>query len=428
MMFQTPELTDQELRVIAEVDELVQKLKRRLNEPHRWYGSLRRSQFARAVQGSNSIEGYDAALDDAAAIELGEEPLDADAETRLAIRGYCDALTYVLQMSTEPRFHYGEQLLKSLHFMMTSYDLKNRPGLWRAGSIFVKDEESGAIVYEGADIDDVPALMHELVVYLNLENDCPPMVHAGMAHLNLVMVHPFRDGNGRMARCLQTMILAREGILSPVFCSIEEYLGKNTPEYYKVLAQVGAGSWQPERDARPWVRFILTAHLRQARTTLRRIKESERLWGELETIVEALGLHPRTLNVLYDAAMRYRIRNSTYRAVLEEIDEEITEQVASRDLKLLNTDFLLPTERSVGASTREARCSRASRPTSSTPAIFGTTQTPSPLRREARPHRAAAALRAMAERCAGVRRSARALPPFCPPSLPCSTAAGFLPS
>jgi Fic family protein len=341
MLFQTPKLTDEELLVIAEIDDLASKLSLRLHEPHRWFGSLRRAQFARAVQGSNSIEGYDAALDDAAAIELGEEPLDASAETRLAIRGYCDALTYVLQMSTEPRFHYGEQLLKSLHFMMTSYDLKNRPGLWRAGSIFVKNEESGEIVYEGADIDDVPDLMHELVVYLNQASDCPPMVHAGMAHLNLVMVHPFRDGNGRMARCLQTLVLARQGILSPVFCSVEEYLGRNTPEYYRVLTEVGAGSWQPDRDARPWVRFILTAHLRQARTTLRRIKESERLWDELERIVEKQGLHPRTLNVLYDAAMRYRIRNSTYRAILDEMDEEITDQMASRDLKQLTDCGLL---------------------------------------------------------------------------------------
>jgi Fic family protein len=49
-----------------------------------------------------------------------------------------------------------------------------------------------------------------------------------MAHLNLVMIHPFRDGNGRMARCLQSVVLAREGVLSPVFMSVEEYLGRNT--------------------------------------------------------------------------------------------------------------------------------------------------------------------------------------------------------
>ena len=46
-------------------------------------------------------------------------------------------------------------------------------------------------------------------------------IQAGMAHLNLVMIHPFRDGNGRMARCLQSLVLARGGILNPVFISIE---------------------------------------------------------------------------------------------------------------------------------------------------------------------------------------------------------------
>ena len=250
-------------------------------------------------------------------------------------------MTYVLQLSSEPNFHYGEQLLKSLHFMMTCYDLKNRPGLWRAGSIYVRNEESGLIVYEGADIDEVPKLMHGLVDELNDVNDCPLIVRAGMAHLNLVMVHPFRDGNGRMARCLQTLVMARNGVLSPVFCSIEEYLGRNTQAYYDVLAKVGQGSWNPDGDAIEWVRFILTAHLRQARTLQMRIKESEKLWDDLENLIEAHSLPYRTINPLYDAAMRFRVRNGTYRAVLAEMEEEITEQVATRDLKQLTDAGLL---------------------------------------------------------------------------------------
>ena len=94
-----------------------------------------------------------------------------------------------------------------------------------------------------------------------------------MAHLNLVMIHPFKDGNGRMARALQTLVLAREAILAPEFSSIEEYLGRNTPAYFDVLGQVGGGKWQPERDARPWVRFVLTAHYRQALILERRPRE-----------------------------------------------------------------------------------------------------------------------------------------------------------
>jgi Fic family protein len=341
MLFTVPSLGERELEVIAAIDDLAEKLRLRLYEPRRWSGSLRRMQFARAVQGSNSIEGFDAAVDDAAAIELGEEPLDANEETRLAIKGYCDAMTYVLQMSTEPNFHYAEQLLKSLHFMMTGYDLKNRPGLWRLGAIYVRNEETAEIVYEGADIDDVPLLMHELVGSINGDSDCRALVRAGMAHLNLVMIHPFRDGNGRMARCLQTLVLARQGILSPVFCSIEEYLGRNTQAYYDVLAKVGHGSWGPEGDATAWVRFTLTAHLRQARTLNRRIKESERLWDDLEKLVGKLGLPERTLSPLYEAAMRFRVRNGTYRAILADTEDAITEQVASRDLRQLTSANLL---------------------------------------------------------------------------------------
>ena len=53
--------------------------------------------------------------------------------------------------------------------------------------------------------------------------------------------------------------------------------GRNTSAYYDLLSQVGRGTWQPENDSRPWVRFTLVAHLRQARTMLRRVRESERL-------------------------------------------------------------------------------------------------------------------------------------------------------
>ena len=67
--------------------------------------------------------------------------------------------------------------------------------------------------------------------------DAHPLVAAAMAHLNLVLVHPFSDGNGRMARCLQTFVLARDGLLAPEFSSIEEYLGRNTSAYYAVLAE-----------------------------------------------------------------------------------------------------------------------------------------------------------------------------------------------
>jgi len=343
MLFTAPTLDQRELQVLEEIADLKHRLRHQLHEPNRWYGSLRRLSFARAIQGSNSIEGYDAKLDDAAAVAVGEEPLDADEETRLALAGYRRAMTYVLQLAADEEFTYSTQLIKSLHFMMTDYYLRNRPGRWRAGGIYVRKEETGEIVYEGPGIDQVPALMEELAASLNAPGQ-DLLVQAGMAHLNLAMIHPFRDGNGRMARCLQSLVLARGKVLAPVFASVEEYLGRNTQKYYDVLAEVGRGSWQPGKDARPWLRFILTAHLRQARTMLVRIRETERLWVDLEKLIEQQRLPERVMPLLLDAAMGLRVRNATYRAGLEESGEEaITEQTASRDLqRLVELELLIP--------------------------------------------------------------------------------------
>ncbi|MDN5857048.1 MAG: Fic family protein [Pseudonocardia sp.] len=344
MIFIAPQLDDAELGVLAMVEELRVRLRHQLHEPRRWVGSLRRVSLARAIQGSNSIEGYEAGLDDAVAVAAGEEPMDVSEETRLALRGYREAMTYVLQIAEDEDFAHSAQLLKSLHYMMTSYALGNRPGQWRAGSIYVRDDESGQVVHEGADRAEVPRLIATLVDELNAEHtDQDRIITAAMAHLNLVMIHPFRDGNGRMARCLQSLVLARDGVLSPVFTSIEEYLGRNTRSYYAVLAQVGGGSWQPDRGARPWIRYTLTAHLRQARTMVQRISESERIWSELELLVEARKLPERSIMALFDATIGLRVRNATYRSYHADGPEAITDATASRDLRqLVDADLIEP--------------------------------------------------------------------------------------
>jgi Fic family protein len=139
-----------------------------------------------------------------------------------------------------------------------------------------------------------------------------------------------------MARCLQTLILARTGTLAAEFSSIEEYLGRNTAEYYDVLATVGAGSWNPQRNTRAWIRFCLKAHFQQATTLLRRMREMHQLWDVLEIEARKRGLPERCIFALSDAAIGLRIRNVSYRKVAE-----ISDQVASRDLKTLVDEGLL---------------------------------------------------------------------------------------
>lgn len=343
-VFETPTSDDVEHRVLDLIDDARNRLRFRVAEPHRWIGSLRRMAFARAVQGSNSIEGYNASLDDVLAAVEGEPTLDADAETRLALAGYRDAMTYVLQVAQDPTPpSIDEGLLKALHFMMIKHDLPKNPGRWRPGTIYVRNDATGEIVYEGPDSEQVPAFIDATIRELE-DSDAPVLVRAAMAHLNLVMVHPFSDGNGRIARALQTLVLAREQIVAPVFSSIEEYLGRNTQAYYDVLGEVGHGSWNPQRDARPWLRFCLTAHYHQAMTHLRRIEEAEQLWAACAELVASRRLPERAASALYDAAHGVRLRNAFYRKLVQEtLDEDISELTASRDLKaIVDAGLLAP--------------------------------------------------------------------------------------
>lgn len=338
MLFATPRMQADEIAVIEEIGRLRSELRYATNTSKRWTGMLRRDAFARAIRGSNTIEGYNVTIDDAIAAAEDEEPLEAKEETWAAIIGYRDALTYVLQLESDPHFEHNEALIRSLHYMMIKHELSKRPGQWRPGPIQVVDERRNTVVYVGPDSRLVPGLMRELCDGLNAADDAPAMVRAAMAHLNLTMIHPFSDGNGRMARALQTLVLVREGILSPTFCSIEEYLGRNQDAYYDVLAEVGKGRWNPIGDARPWLRFCLRAHYQCATDLLRRTHELQAVWQEIEVHRAKAGLPERVEVALVTASFGRRVWNSLYRKY-----SDVSEQVASRDLKkLTDLGFLIP--------------------------------------------------------------------------------------
>jgi Fic family protein len=336
-IFQTPAIGPEEEAALARIDGLRRELRTYVAEPRRWSGSVRRVLAAKAIQGSNSIEGYNISDEDAVGVVDGAvEPTSSEWEDWEANQSYSRAMTYVLQLAKDEHFDYTAALIRSLHFMMTEYSLDASPGLWRPGPIWVRNDATGEIVYDAPEHGEAPGLVEELVAQLREDQKIRAMVRGAMAHLNLVMIHPFRDGNGRMARCLQTLVLVREGILNKEFCSIEEYLGRNTHEYYEMLGQVGQGQWHPENDARPWVRFCLKAHYIQAASVLRRVRESERMFLEFDRLAENLGLPYRTTAAMFDAALGLRVRNAMYRSVLEhEWGEPLSNQTATTDLGAL---------------------------------------------------------------------------------------------
>ena len=97
MLFNTPELGASERAVIDRIDEVREALRYQLTGQRSWVGLVRRVMLARAIRGSNSIEGYNVSLDDAVAAVAGEEPVDASAEAWMAVSAYRDAMTYGIE-------------------------------------------------------------------------------------------------------------------------------------------------------------------------------------------------------------------------------------------------------------------------------------------------------------------------------------------
>jgi Fic family protein len=335
-IYTAPALTTEDEAVLSEIHRMRKELRHVLRTPRRWEGVLRRSALARAIQGSNSIEGYQVDEDDAAAAVDGEEPISADEETFLEIQGYRQALGYVLAKGDDDYATFDATEIRAMHYMMLSHDHTKSPGRYRKGPIHVRDERRDLVVYEGPDTADVPVLMDALVQSLHTGVNSDPVVRSAMAHLNLVMIHPFRDGNGRMARALATLVLTRSDIGEPEFSSIEEWLGANTEDYYSVLAHTGHGSWHPRDDAHLWLTFNLRAHHMQAQTVARRVDEAGKTWIDLDQLLTEHNLPERMMEATFDAVLGYRVRRAGYlkRA-------EVTEQTATRDLAALASAGIL---------------------------------------------------------------------------------------
>ena len=332
MRFRTPKLRGEELEAVERIRELWAELAWQLRSiPSAQADLLRRFAVARAIRGSTSIAGASVSDQDALAAVDHAEPFDTQGAAWATIVDYRDALSYVLRLAGDPHLRFDANLLRGLHFVMLRDEPSSHPGVWRPGPAYLRDAHTGGILYEAPPADHLPALVDELLARLGDRDDgVPVMVRAAMVHLNVAMIRPFADANGRIARCLETLILAREGVLDPAFCSVEDYLGRQTAAYNAALAEVGGVAFEPKRKARPWVHFSLVAHLRQAAATVGWQREMSLVWNEVEVAAERAVLPGRSMAALVEAAFGFRLRNPGYRA-----QARVSQLVASRDLKLL---------------------------------------------------------------------------------------------
>jgi Fic family protein len=346
MLFPTPRLTSADERVLTGIEEMRDRLRHQVQDrPGKWTSGLRKFLTADAVAASNSIEGFRVSTQDVQDLMDGERDVDVSDENREETLAYQRMMTYVQSLHDVGDFEYSKGLLNASHWMLQGHrHTRRKPaGQWRAGQVYVTDPRDPSVAaYTAPDAADVPGLMAELVSWLNADDGSHPLIRAAMAHLHLVSIHPWADGNGRMSRSLQTLMIAREGVLAPEFSSIEAWLGRpgNTWEYYQELQRRGA-TYRPDQDVSGWIHFNLIAYHQQAQTVQRRMDRSASVWDLLTTFAGGAGLDERNISALHDVAVDGRVRRARY-----EQTEGLTLQQAQRDLRdLVAAGLLAPVGR-----------------------------------------------------------------------------------
>jgi len=180
---------------------------------------------------------------------------------------------------------------------------KIRTGAWREGGIQVVSGAVGTekVHLEAPVAERVEAEMAAFLAWFNGSEEIEPLIKAGLAHLYFVTIHPFEDGNGRIARAITEMCLARLENSAQRFYSMSSQIREERRSYYEILE-----STQKSRtDVTDWLIWFLgcLGHaIEKANALTGSVLEKDAFWRRLKE--ESIGVSDRQkkiINMLLDA-------------------------------------------------------------------------------------------------------------------------------
>lgn len=313
------------LELVGELDRWQTQLDYRGPIPRAWAGRLRRDLEAEAVAASTSMEGIPVTIEEVHHILVGDRPAQTREEDAALVRGYRDAMSYVLRRADDTAFRWDRELLIGLHDRILAGNWGAGAGRFRTGQAHLVDNRSGELVFQPPPAEEVPALVDRAcsAVEEGLEH---PAIGAAWIHAAVASVHPFTDGNGRAARVLASLSMYRGGFKLPEFTSLEEWWGRHLSDYYASFRCLGA-VFDLNADVTPFIRAHLEAQLHQVRALDLRERVQQRVWTAVEEAVSAVGLESRVANAVWDAFFGRSVTPRYYRPVAD-----VSVATATKDL------------------------------------------------------------------------------------------------
>lgn len=269
---------------ISTIGELVGNIQAK-KLSHTVFMDLEKDARAMSAHSSTAIEGNVLALTDVKRILKNTPEHIRDSEKE--VLNYNKALE-ILQASIQEESldSLDEKLILDTHSIVIDGLLNDYAvGSYRKEPVFINDPLSGNVRFLPPDHQDVPSLMKELLEFVEKnENDLHYLILAGLFHKQFVIVHPFLDGNGRTARLMTKVLLAKMGLDTFSLFSFEAYYNKNITRYFAHVGEVGNYYDRKENvDFTPWLEYFtdgiideltrVSGILSQTRTLSERLEE-----------------------------------------------------------------------------------------------------------------------------------------------------------
>lgn len=217
---------------------------------------------------SSQIEGTQSSLSDLLLYEEAEAP-GAPVDDVEEVSTYVAALNHGLERLRNG-FPFSVRLMREMHAILlaTGRGSTRQPGDFRRSQNWIGGTRPGNALFVPPPPNLVEDLMRDLERFLHeTESGLPPVIKAGLAHVQFETVHPFLDGNGRLGRLLVTLYLCEQGILEEPLLYLSLYLKTHRTTYYALLQEVREhGRWEA------WLEFFLTG----VRDVARQAHESAR--------------------------------------------------------------------------------------------------------------------------------------------------------
>jgi Fic family protein len=202
---------------------------------------------------TSQIEGTQATLEDIVAYEATHQS-DRPADVQ-DVCNYVEALTFARDEIQRPDgLPLCTRLLCMAHerLMQGSRGAEKQPGTVRISQNWIGGTRPGNARFVPPPADAVPELLAKLERWIHANDRLPPLVRAGLAHVQFETIHPFLDGNGRIGRLLITLLVEHWGLLNSPLLYMSVPFKRHRQEYYQRLMEI-----RTEGDWESWTKFFL---------------------------------------------------------------------------------------------------------------------------------------------------------------------------